>query len=216
MKCASLTCAGSSVVIPQRYLNDCDANEIQSACYTGLAIARCDWVPTDVTDTAEIEAAVLAGKIKLLPKGKIVLETPSDVVEEDYSGCFDRVVVRTERLVNYETWLFKADHSDEDYWTEVCELFQNQRVTLILIKSDGYFTLGNEWADLIKGGYIGTEPDHALGLEASLTQNFSVDRGDAKGKARWKAQFQLNYNCVLQHVTVPGFVDALADSESAS
>lgn len=83
MKCASLTCAGSSVVIPQRYLNDCDANEIQSACYTGLAIARCDWVPTDVTDTAEIEAAVLAGKIKLLPKGKIVLETPSDVVEED-------------------------------------------------------------------------------------------------------------------------------------
>ncbi|MBK8643813.1 MAG: hypothetical protein IPN15_16910 [Saprospiraceae bacterium] len=71
MKCATLTCAGSSVVIPQRYLNDCDANETQSACYTGLAIARCDWVPTDVTDTAEIEAAVLAGKIKLLPKGKL-------------------------------------------------------------------------------------------------------------------------------------------------
>lgn len=191
--------SGTQNGVPSLY-DMCNAVYKKFAYKTGILIS-CE-AEIDVTDPSAWEAAVAAGDIQCMPKGRVTPQPPSESTYQ-YEDCDQsEVTFDQQRLIDIESIWVAEDCSETDYW---CAFFEDVgQYNFIMRDCAGCFYLPKEQIDQIKAGNTVLSN---IGFPFSITK--TPNEENESGLLAWKTQIKLSEGGVLKKMELPGVNDVL-------
>lgn len=208
-------CAATCGIIqnpPSTYF-DC-ADETRNFGFKHFVLIKCDYQFTDILDSAEWEAAVANGDVKIGPPGSLVIN-PATANSFEIEGCGREITGEATFTVDFTTYQFgkftTANVPDSVmYWRDV---FKNS-VSYRMMMPDCHNTLplffmDDGWMDAISGGAPATVPSANPGFEFSVTTLPNWSAGQER-LGVWTTQFTIKKVGIMEAALLPGVFEVLA------
>lgn len=165
---------------------------------------RCDLTDFTLMDTTattgDWDVALTANQILKTPRGSLVFGDSSDEVAGE-TGCGDPIIDFSEIPFTFETFQTAADRSDEAWFYNLDQQFDNY--SLGWIDCEGFLYIGDIATSAVLDDSA-TEVDAGIGYRMSKTRRPQWVAGNGAGKAgKWVMEGLIRTRAVARGIEVP-------------
>jgi len=202
----SSTCGAAFTALPEAYADPC-VPQTRSNCFTRIFMATCELFEGDsMNDATALAALKTAEKIRLFENVDVVPQTPTQIIYKR-KGCRGSSVKGQKQIFDLFFEDVAADHTDEIFWKEICQL--GNKITWGLIFSDDYTVANQAWVEHFLAGGLGTTPNEPLGINATVLEVPHLLPFVEDEPPIWKMQIEVYWDCTYVSALAPNLIPSI-------